>query len=62
MFTYCTQVLRFSESEAYGRIKAARAAARFPAVLDRLADGSLNMTSVVLLSPHLTFTLLPVHQ
>jgi hypothetical protein len=54
MFTYCVRVLRFSEQEAYGRIKAARVAARFPVVLDRLADGSLNLTSVVLLSPHLT--------
>src|SRR5688572_12753560 len=54
MFTYCTRILRFSEHEAYGRIKAARVAARFPVVLDRLADGSLNMTAVVLLSPHLT--------
>jgi hypothetical protein len=54
MFAYCTQVLRFSEHEAYGRIKAARVATRFPVVLDRLADGSLNMTAVMLLSPHLT--------
>jgi hypothetical protein len=54
MFTYCTRILKFSEHEAYGRIKAARVAARFPIVLDRLADGSLNMTAVVLLSPHLT--------
>ena len=50
MFTYCTQILRFSEQEAYARIRAGRVAARFPVVLDRLADGSLNMTAVVLLT------------
>src|SRR5687768_15495216 len=54
MFTYCTQILKFSEQEAYTRIRAGRVAARFPVVLDRLADGSLNMTAVVLLAPHLT--------
>ena len=30
LFTYCTQVLHFSEHAAYGRIEAARAARRFP--------------------------------
>ena len=54
LFTYCTQVLRFSEHAAYGRIEAARAAKRFPAILDRLADGSLTLTAVNLLSAHLT--------
>jgi hypothetical protein len=54
MFTYCTQILRFSEQEAYTRIRAGRVAVRFPVVLDRLTDGSLNMTAVVLLAPHLT--------
>jgi hypothetical protein len=54
LFTYCTQVLRLSEGAAYGRIQAARAAARFPLILDRLVDGSLNLTTVGLLAPHLT--------
>jgi hypothetical protein len=30
------------------------AARRFPAILDRLADGSLHLTAVSLLAPHLT--------
>jgi 5-methylcytosine-specific restriction endonuclease McrA len=54
LFTYCTQVLRLSEHAAYGRIEAARAARRFPIVLERLADGSVTLTTVCLLAPHLT--------
>jgi hypothetical protein len=54
LFTYCTQVLHLSEHAAYGRIEAARAARRFPIVLDRLASGSLTLTAVGLLAPHLT--------
>ena len=54
LFTYCTEVLRLSEAEAYNRIEAARAARRFPIVLDRLAEGSLNLTTVRLLASHLT--------
>jgi hypothetical protein len=54
LFTYCAQVLRLSEHAAYGRIEAARAARRFPIVLERLADGSVTLTTVCLLSTHLT--------
>jgi hypothetical protein len=54
LFTYCTQVLRLSEHAAYGRIEAARAARRFPIVVPLIANGSLTLTSVCLLSPHLT--------
>ena len=54
LFAYCTQVLRLSEHAAYGRIEAARAARKFPPVLERLADGSLTLTAVSLLAPHLT--------
>ena len=54
LFAYCTQVLCLSEHAAYGRIEAARAAHRFPIILERLADGSLNLTAIGLLSPHLT--------
>src|SRR5207245_10628064 len=48
-----TDVLKLSEHEAYHRIAAARTARRFPALLRMLAEGSLNLTSVRLLSPHL---------
>jgi hypothetical protein len=54
MFVYCTQVLRLSESAAYDRIEAARASRRFPLVLERLMDGSVTLTGVRLLAPHLT--------
>jgi hypothetical protein len=54
LFSYCTEVLRLAEHAAYNRIEAARASRKFPVVMDRLADGSLNLSSVRLLAPHLT--------
>jgi hypothetical protein len=54
LFLYCREVLRLSEHEAYNRIEAARAARRFPIILDLLAEGSVNLTTVRLLAPHLT--------
>jgi hypothetical protein len=54
LFVYCTRVLHLSEHAAYNRIEAARHARRFPAILERLADGSVTLTTVNLLGPHLT--------
>lgn len=54
LFTYCTRVLHLSEHAAYGRIEAARAAHKFPLILDLLAEGALTLTSVTLLAPSLT--------
>src|SRR5580765_8087629 len=54
LFSYCTQVLHLSEHAAYGRIEAARAARRHPVILDMLAAGLVNLTTVCLLAPHLT--------
>src|SRR6186713_2138330 len=54
LFTYCTQVLHLSEHAAYRRIEAARAARRFPAILERLSSGELTLTAVGLLASHLT--------
>src|SRR5687767_4967426 len=54
MFPYCTEVLRLSECEAFNRIEAARAARRFPRLLEMLAEGSLNLTTLRLLAPRLT--------
>jgi hypothetical protein len=54
LFTYCTRVLRLSESAAYARIEAARATRRFPQILDRLADGRLTLSAVCLLGRVLT--------
>ena len=54
LFTYCTQLLHFSEHAAYLRIEAARAARRFPEILDLLAQGAVHLTAIGLLAPHLT--------
>ena len=54
LFRYCTEILRFSEAAACNRIRATRAARKFPVVLDLLTDGSVNLTAVRLLAPHLT--------
>ena len=54
LYTYCQQHLRLSEHEAQTRMEAARAAARFPMVLDMLAAGELTMTTAALLRRWLT--------
>lgn len=51
---YCIEELHMSEGAAYRRIRAARAALRFPLVLERLADGSVSLTAVSLLAPSMT--------
>ena len=54
MFVYCTDVLHLCEGAAYNRIHAARMAKKYPVILERLADGSLTLTAIRLLGPHLT--------
>src|SRR5262245_60311915 len=54
LFAYCVQVLRFSEDEAFKRIRAARAARRFPVILEALSQGQRHLTAVVLLAPYLS--------
>jgi hypothetical protein len=54
LFAYCRDVLALSEQEAYYRIAVARAVRRFPEILAMLEAGSLNLTTVRLLAPHLT--------
>ena len=54
LFTYCMSVLRLSESAAYDRMKAAKVVRRYPIVLELLASGRINLTTVRLLAPHLT--------
>ena len=54
MFTYCTQALHLAEHAAFNRIEAARAARRFPIILELLADGQIHLSAVRLLAPHLT--------
>src|SRR5262245_53067795 len=50
LFTDCTGALRLAEHAAYNRIEAARLCRRIPAVLDRLADGSLSLSTTRLLA------------
>ena len=54
MFTYCTQVLHLAEHAALNRIEAARAARRFPIILELLADGRIHLSAVRLVAPPLT--------
>jgi hypothetical protein len=54
LFVYCTEALHLAEHATYKRIVAARACRRFPMLLDRLADGSLNLSTLRLIAPHLT--------
>jgi hypothetical protein len=54
LFAYCTQALRLSEDVACNRIDVARACRRFPVILEQLSSGSVTLTSVRLLAPHLT--------
>jgi len=54
LFSYCTGALRLSEHAAYTRMEGAKAARRFPVVLDHLASGSVNLTTLRLVAPFLT--------
>ena len=46
LFSYCTQALRLSEDAACHRIEAARAARRFPVILELLSSGEVTLTAV----------------
>jgi 5-methylcytosine-specific restriction endonuclease McrA len=54
MLEYCVAVLRMSEDVALKRIRVARQARKYPRIYAAIADGRLNLTSVMLLAPHLT--------
>lgn len=54
LFAYCTQVLHLSEAAAYRRIETARLCQRFPAIVARLADGRLSLTTATLIGSLLT--------
>src|ERR1044071_6485727 len=54
MFLYCVRELHMSEETAFRRIRVARTARQFPAIFSLLADGRLNLTAVLLLTPHLS--------
>lgn len=54
LFAYCREELLLSESATCKRIDVARAARRCPAILDRLAEGSLSLSTARLIASHLT--------
>jgi hypothetical protein len=54
LFAYCRSELLLSEAEAYNHMEVARAARRYPVILEMLATGTLNLNAVRLLAPHLT--------
>jgi hypothetical protein len=54
MFAFCVAELGFSEDAAYYRITVARAARRWPAVLDSLRSGAVHLAGLRLLAPHLS--------
>jgi len=54
MFDYCVRVWHMSEESAYKRIRAARAARSYPALLEALAEGRVHLSAIVALAAHLT--------
>ncbi|HEY2941425.1 MAG TPA: hypothetical protein VGN09_03225, partial [Vicinamibacteria bacterium] len=50
---YCQEVLLLSEHESYRRIEVARVARKYPLILEKLADGSLNLTTIDVIAPQL---------
>jgi hypothetical protein len=54
MFSYCTERLHLSESEAYRRITVARAARKHEMLLGMLRDGRMHLSGIAMLAPLLT--------
>ena len=54
LYDYCVKVLHLSEWEAWNRIEAGRVARRFPILFDMLEEGSIHLSGIKLLGPHLT--------
>jgi hypothetical protein len=54
LHTFCVLRLGYSESEAQKRIQVARLAQRLPKVLEELANGSMHLTGLFVLSSYLT--------
>jgi hypothetical protein len=54
MHAYCVNVLHLSDAATFKRIRAARAARKFPVIYEALAGGRLHLAAIVLLSPVLT--------
>lgn len=53
LFEYCVRELRYAQGEAFRRIRAARAAEKYGILYRLLERGSITLTTVALLEPHL---------
>src|SRR5947209_5190291 len=54
MHVFCVKELGFSDDAAYNRIGVARAARRWPALLEALASGGVHLAGLRVLVPHLS--------
>src|SRR6187397_2768582 len=54
VYTYCIYELRLSEDAASRRVRAAKIARQFPVIFEQIAVGELQLTTLLLLGPHLT--------
>ena len=54
LYDFCIRALRYSEGEAYRRIHSARTLTKFPMIESLIENKELNLTTLSLLSPHLT--------
>ena len=54
MYAYCVHELHMSDDSALKRIRAARAAHQFPAIVAAIATGRLHLSGVAVLARHLT--------
>src|SRR5215468_63895 len=54
LFRYCTDELQLSKAAAFSRIRAARTLRAFPAAVEHLVNGSITLTNLNVLAPHLT--------
>jgi len=54
LFAYLTRHLGYAESDAIRRVRAARAARKYPSILRLLAEGELNLVGIAMIQPLLT--------
>ena len=54
MFKFCIQELHLEEAVAYKRITVARAARKFPQILEAISQREIHLTGACKLAPHLT--------
>src|SRR5262249_50145532 len=54
LFRYCFHELQLSRAAALSRIRAARTLRAFPAAVEHLTSGSITLTNLNVLAPHLT--------